>query len=69
MKNKFAERLKELREEKGLSQNKLSKLTNISPRAIGMWESRQRTPNVEAVYTLAVFFKVTSDYLIGLMDY
>lgn len=67
--NKFAERLKELRIEKGLSQNQLSKLTKISPRAIGMWESRQRTPNIEAIITLARFFGVTTDYIIGVSDY
>lgn len=69
MKNKFAERLKELRLERGLSQNQLAKLTKISPRAIGMWESKQRTPNIEAILTLTLFFGVTSDYLIGVTDY
>lgn len=67
--NKFADRLKELRLEKGLSQNQLAKETKISPRAIGMWESKQRTPNIEAIITLAIFFGVTSDFLIGLSDY
>ena len=67
--NKFAERLRELRIERGLSQNQLAKSTKISPRAIGMWESKQRTPNIEAIITLAVFFGVTSDYLIGITDF
>ncbi|MBO5022390.1 MAG: helix-turn-helix transcriptional regulator [Clostridia bacterium] len=67
--NKFAERLKELRIEKGLSQAQLAKATGISVRAIGMWEGKQRTPNIEAIILLAKFFEVTSDYLIGMSDY
>lgn len=66
MKNKFAERLKDLREEKKLSQNQLAKLTGISQRAIGMWENKQRTPNIEAIITLAEFFNVTAGYIIGI---
>lgn len=55
--NKFVERLKGLRVEKGLSQNQLAKLTKISPRAIGMWENKQRTPNIEAIISLALFLR------------
>lgn len=69
MKNKFAERLKELREERGYSQNQLAKQTKISQRAIGTWESKERTPNIEAIITLAIFFDVSADYLIGLSEY
>ena len=65
MKNKFAERLKELRTEKGLSHIQLAKLTGISARAIGMWESKNRTPNIEAIIVLSDFFNVSADYIIG----
>ncbi len=36
--NKFAERLKELREEKNLTQYQLSKLIGISTACINRWE-------------------------------
>lgn len=64
----FAERLKELRNEKGLSQRGLAKLLNLSYSAIAQWESEVRVPNAEAVVILAKFFAVTSDYLLGLTD-
>lgn len=66
--NKFAERLKELRTEKGLSQIILSQRTGISQSAIGRWELNQRIPTIENIITLCKFFDVTSDYLIGLED-
>ncbi len=64
----FAERLKDLRLEKGLSQRELAKSVNISHVAIARWESASRVPNAEAVVTLAKFFGVTTDYLLGLTD-
>ena len=64
----FAERLKELRLTENLSQRKLAELTNLSPSAIKQWESESRVPNAEAVVTLAKFFDVSADYLLGLED-
>ncbi len=65
---KFTERLKELRQEKGLSQIQLAKETGISKSAIGFWETGERVPNAQAVVVLAKYFGVTSDYLLGLED-
>lgn len=64
----FAERLKELRIEKGLSQNQLAKATGLTHAAISRWESGLRQPTAAAIITLAKFFGVTSDYLLGLED-
>lgn len=65
---KFIERLKELRTEKGLSQAQLAKATGISTGAIGFWETGERVPNAIAVITLAKYFNVSTDYLLGLED-
>lgn len=64
----FAERLRELRVEKGLSQRELAKLLNVSHAAIARWENETHIPNAETVVTLAKFFSVTTDYLLGLTD-
>ncbi|MDE6598420.1 MAG: helix-turn-helix domain-containing protein [Clostridia bacterium] len=64
----FAERLKDLRLEKGLSQRELAKLVNLSHTAILRWENQTRIPNGEAIVALAKFFGVTTDYLLGLTD-
>ena len=58
-------RLIELREEKGLSQNQLSKELNISQAAISKWEAGVSKPNIDCLITLADFFGVSTDYLLG----
>ena len=64
----FAERLKELRLEKGLSQRELAKAVNLTHTAILRWEIETHIPNAEAVVILAKFFCVSTDYLLGLTD-
>ncbi|HIR98844.1 MAG TPA: helix-turn-helix transcriptional regulator [Candidatus Coproplasma avistercoris] len=64
----FAERLKELREEKGLTQRELSRQTGIPRSSITFWEKALRVPSATAVITFAKFFGVTADYLLGLED-
>ncbi len=66
--NKFNERLKELRIEKGLTQTELAKATNLSQGAIVHWENKRRVPNADAVIVLAKFFNVSTDYILGLED-
>ncbi len=66
MKNIFKERLKELREDKNMSQNALSKQIKVSQPAIVKWENGERTPTMESLIILATFFDVTIDYLVGL---
>ena len=69
MKYIFPERLKELREEKELSINQLSKEINVSPTAISRWENNLRIPNIVNLFVLADFFDVSADYLIGRTDF
>ena len=64
----FPERLKELRLEKELTQRELAKQTGLSRSAIAFWEHCERIPSAEAVVTLAKFFGVSADYLLGLED-
>lgn len=64
----FAERLKELREDEGLSLQNLAKKIGYSDVAIGRWEREERIPNIEALVAVAIFFKVSTDYLCGLED-
>lgn len=64
----FRERLRELRIERGLTQSLLAKETGLSQSGIALWEEGLRIPNAQAIVTLAKFFNVTSDYLLGLSD-
>lgn len=66
--NKFAERLKELRVEKGLSIQALAKETKIGSSCICKWENNQADVKGSQLIILAKYFGVTIDYLMGLED-
>jgi len=57
--------IKELRENKGLSQEQLAKKIGFSGSTIGMWESGQRKPRFEQIGKIADFFGVSADCLLG----
>ncbi|MDE6868865.1 MAG: helix-turn-helix domain-containing protein [Clostridia bacterium] len=65
----IATRLRELRTERKLSQQKLGYETGISSSAIARWELGQAEPTASAIITLAKFFGVTTDYILGLNDF
>lgn len=67
--NKLPERLKQLRNEKGLSQQDLSSQLNVPRTTLSSWETGNRTPELLAMETLADFFSVSIDYLMGRSDY
>ena len=62
----FKDVLKELRQEKGLSQRELAKLTGLSYSAIGHWETGRNEPTVYVLKIFSKFFGVTTDYLLGI---
>ena len=64
----FAERLKELRKERHLSQMDLAVATKISQSAIAKWELNKTEPTASALITLSCFFGESTDYLLGLTD-
>lgn len=68
MLEKFAEKLKELRIEKGLSIQQLAKEVKISSSSICRWENQQADIKMTQLVALAKYFNVTTDYLIGLVD-
>ena len=64
----FAERLKELRTERGLGQNSLANMLGLSNASISYWETCKQEPTAGALFKLAAFFEVSTDYLLGLDD-
>jgi transcriptional regulator with XRE-family HTH domain len=69
MNSKFSQRLKELRKERGLTQDELSKLSGISFPTISRYEKGKRDePKLTILKTLANYFDVTIDYLVGDTD-
>ena len=58
-------RLKELRLNKGISQNELGSIINVSGQTILNWENSIYEPNISQLIALANYFKVSVDYIIN----
>ena len=58
LRNSIGRKIKALRLEKGLSQDKLSESVNISREHISCLERGKNSINIETLYNLAVFFEV-----------
>ena len=65
---KFAERLRELRVERHLTQQEMAEFLGMNTRAYQYYEGDDRRPNYEKLIALADFFQVSVDYLIGHSD-
>lgn len=61
-------RLKELREEKDLTQNDVATAINTTRTNIGRWEKGLNEPTSGFIIQLANFFEVTTDYLLERED-
>lgn len=66
---KFAERLRELRTENKISIEKLSELTGIGSASISRWENNLADIRSDQLIILAKYFDVSTDYLLGLVDF
>jgi len=64
----FSERLKQLRAQRGLTQDTLSKQSGLTKSSIAMYETGKRKPKIEVLERLADFFNVDLDYLVGKSD-
>lgn len=54
--NKFSERLRDLRNEKGISRAELADRLNVSVRLIAYWENGQRECGFDMLISLSEFF-------------
>lgn len=61
----FAERLKELRKEKNMTQAQLAEALGVSKGTIAMWEIGKREPNFETLDRLSDIFDKRIDYILG----
>ncbi len=61
----IGQRIKDLRIEKGLSQQELGDIIGVTKVSICGYESGTRTPSLETFSLLADLFGTTTDYLLG----
>lgn len=58
-------RIKELRKQKGLTQQQLGNLINVTKVSISCYEKGNRTPNLETFIDLVNVLDTTPNYLLG----
>ena len=61
-----AERIRQLREDKGLTQADLARRLGITRSSVNAWELGISVPSTQYVVELAQIFKVSTDYVLGL---
>ena len=64
----FGTRLKELRTERRLTQAQISAELGIHSVTYLHYEKNQREPSLELLVTIAKYYDVSTDYLLGLSD-
>ncbi len=62
----IGERIKKLREARGLTQDSLARSIGVTQDSISLWESNKRIPNTAYVIALCKYLGVSADYLLGL---
>ena len=67
--NKFGERLRELRLELGISQQKIADDFKTTSATVSRWENSVQEPDIDTIIALSNYLKTTTDYLLGKTDY
>src|SRR5690625_2685976 len=65
---KYGDRLKRLRNKKGLSQKELTKRLNLNRSTYARYETSTTQPDFDTLKKLANFHKVSVDYILGNSD-
>lgn len=62
----FGDRIKILRTSYNLSQVQLAEKLKVSKQTVSNWENNNILPSVEMLINIAIYFSVTTDYLLEL---
>ena len=61
-------KLRELREENCYTQNQIAEYLNIKQNTYSQYENEKRQLPIDVLIMLAKFYKVSTDYILGLED-
>jgi len=61
----LGKKIRELRKKKGLTQEQLAAVLNMSPKTVSKWETNETFPDMTLIPALAEFFEVNLDTLFG----
>lgn len=66
MREDIADKIKALRESRGMTQAELARQLGITRSGVNAWEMGLSVPSTQYVVDLALFFNVSSDFLLGI---
>ncbi|MEZ7173625.1 helix-turn-helix domain-containing protein [Sporosarcina sp. OR05] len=66
--NTLGKRMKSLREKDDLKQNHVANKLGVSPYQLSRYESGKTKPDPDMIASIASFYNVTTDYLLGRSD-
>lgn len=69
METKIAERVREIRTEKKLTQIEFGRMLAVSQDTVSLWEKGKSLPTAEYIILICEKFGVSADYLLGLKDF
>jgi DNA-binding XRE family transcriptional regulator len=61
-------KLKDLREENGVTQTQIAEYLNVKQNTYSQYENEKRQLPIDVLVKLSKFYKVTTDYILGLED-
>lgn len=64
----FSYRLKELREDLGITQDQLAKMLNLTQSTIAYYENGKKMPTLENAIIITKLFDTSLDYLVGISN-
>lgn len=62
----IGEKIKQLREEKGINQTEMGKRLQMTQRKISYLERNTSEPSTEDIRSICLFFNISADYLLNL---
>lgn len=62
----FDERIRQLRQARGISQVELSAALDVTKQSVSNWENNNIQPSIDILIRLSQYFSVSTDYILGL---
>ncbi|MBQ8765371.1 MAG: helix-turn-helix transcriptional regulator [Clostridia bacterium] len=64
----YRQKFKDYRIDNNLTQQDVAKICNVSDATVGHWGNLKRHMHIDCIVTLCKYYKVSSDYILGLKD-
>lgn len=64
----YHNRLRDIREDRDLTQSDIAELLNTTRQQVSKWETGTQMMGVDKYIKLALFYNISVDYLLGLID-